>query len=979
MNFNVGNKFLSIRMFFFTVSFLLLFFIISIFKNNILAETVDVTVVSTNDELVNAISVGGYIKLNNDIEISSTLYISNTTVNDLNGYMLRQTSKVVVFNGVNLNGKSLTINDSRPNENSHYFLRKSDAAWEYVDSPVEGVEYEIITGGIITGGYNKTDVSSSGGGAFKLNTASDYVIINGGTIVGNYAERAGGASYSGAVTMNGGRICGNAAGKFAGAIALSGDFIMHGGIIEDNYSPSDEKIYNFYVTGISIGQSSNFTITGGVIKDNIGTVKTGSKTTLTVSGDGLIIGNIYLQNGIKANIEGGKIQGRIRMLKGSCTMSGGEITNGVADDTIMNYFGSNGGGISVEGGNFTMTGGIVYNNTSSLNGGGVYVNGGTFEMLGGKIYDNTAINGGGVFVNSGSVTITNGSIENNLSSLNGGGISIGGTGTFTLDGGVISNNQTTSGDGGGIYLESGTVAMTNGSIENNKSSLNGGGVAIGGSGTFTMSGGEIKQNVTLTGNGGGIYIANGNIQINDGIIKENKSVNSTGGLGGGICVSSGSILMNDGTIENNEAKNGGGFYLTQGTFEIKNGSLISKNKAENGAGGYVVSGEFNLTGGTTSNNIATSNGGGYYIVDTETVDLSNGIISNNEAKNGGGFYQTQTSEHITSTTLSGTCYVNNNVARDGNGGGIYVDGGSVFRIVNGKVIYNKATGMSTEEDLKSNLYTGDQLTNTMMVYAKDSSGGVGGGVYIKNGTFTMKDEEGNDGTAAIFGNTAEYAADDLFAYGNGLTTFDAIPVITMEKDDAYLNSTDWFEDYPKGERHISLRISDSLSEVTSNDRYKSITSENLLVKADSVLTTSTDYICITMGANVGGIMLNIDDSKVGSDGMFIYTLSDELEEVKIKISVKQGKTTKITNLPIGSYVLKLNSEWSWKYTENFDAEIKKGSEIINFNDNEQINVNVVGGQTMVINTKYNIKYKKYFTKTLSIKIPLSYGNLTDTN
>ena len=201
----------------------------------------------------------------------------------------------------------------------------------------------------------------------------------------------------------------------------------------------------------------------------------------------------------------------------------------------------------------------------------------------------------------------------------------------------------------------------------------------------------------------------------------------------------------------------------------------------------------------------------------------------------------------------------------------------------------------------------------------------------------------------------------------------------MEKDDAYLNSTDWFEDYPKGERHISLRISDSLSEVTSNDRYKSITSENLLVKADSVLTTSTDYICITMGANVGGIMLNIDDSKVGSDGMFIYTLSDELEEVKIKISVKQGKTTKITNLPIGSYVLKLNSEWSWKYTENFDAEIKKGSEIINFNDNEQINVNVVGGQTMVINTKYNIKYKKYFTKTLSIKIPLSYGNLTDTN
>jgi len=886
---------------------------------NTFAENIEITIVSNEEELITAISNGGYIQLNNDIAITKTLTVSKEVTLDLNGYMLQQTSQLIVINGVNLNGKTLTINDSRPDENLHYFLKHEDKPWEYTQELEEGLEYEKVTGGIITGGYNKNDVSSSGGGAFKLNNATDYVIINGGTIIGNYAARAGGASYSGAVTMNGGRIIGNAAGKFAGAIALSGDFIMNGGIIEDNYSPPGNNQYNFYKTGLSIGSSSNFTITGGIIKDNIATVTSSSKTTLTVSGEGQIIGNIYLQNGIKANITGGKINGRIRMTKGSFAMSGGEITGGIADDSEINYYGNNGGGISVEGGNFTMSGGSIHGNTSNLNGGGVYVNGGTVIMDGGSIYNNTSPNGGGIYVNSGSVTITSGKIENN------------------------------------------------------EANLNGGGIAIGGSGSVTMDGGSINNNISVAGSGGGIYIADGNIIINDGEIKENKSSSPTGGLGGGICVSNGSITMYDGTIEGNEAINGGGFYLTKGTFEIQNGSSITKNKAENGAGGYVLDGVFNLTGGTTSNNIATENGGGYYIIDTETANLSNGIISNNVAKNGGGFYQTQTNENITSTTLSGTCYVNNNTAISGNGGGVYVDGGSTFRIISGKVIYNTSTGSPSGTDLKSYIYKENKITDEQTVYAKDSSAGVGGGVYIKNGIFTMKNTDGTNGTSAIFGNIASYAADDLFAYGNNFTTFDAIPVSTMEKDDAYLNSTDWFEDYPEGEYHKSLKIEDNSNYVTSTERYKNIMNENLLVKADSVLTTSSEYICITMGANVGSITLKIDDPYVGSDHIFIYTLKDEDSDVIMKISVKQGIETKIINIPIGNYILSLNDSWSWRYSDKFIATIKKGNDISTLDSSNVINLNVVGGQNINIATKYKIETTKYFTKNIFFKIPLDYS------
>ena len=70
-------------------------------------------------------------------------------------------------------------------------------------------------------------------------------------------------------------------------------------------------------------------------------------------------------------------------------------------------------------------------------------------------------------------------------------------------------------------------------------------------------------------------------------------------------------------------------------------------------------------------------------------------------------------------------------------------------MIGGKVTYNQATATS-----RSN------------ITAKESVSGVGGGVYILNGIFTMYDELDNPGNAAIFGNIADVAADDLFASGN---------------------------------------------------------------------------------------------------------------------------------------------------------------------------------------------------------------------
>lgn len=885
--------------------YVLLFFIVfySRIASNSYAEPTEATLVTNQAELVAAIANGGYIKLNNDITLSSNLTVKTTMTLDLNGYVLRQSAKAPVINGVSLNSKTLTITDSRPTENPHYFIKNETKAWTYVETPEEGVEYEVITGGIITGGYN-TKSSAGGGGAFQMDGKTDYIIIDGGTIVGNYAVRAGGASYGGVLTLNQGQIIGNAAGKFAGAIALSGNFTMHGGVIKDNYSPPGTNEYDFNITGISIGSSSNFLMTAGLIEDNIATVKSGTTTTLKVSDTAKIDGNIYLQNGIQANIEGGEINGRIRMTKGSFIMSGGIISGGNADDAEVNYFGTNGGGVSVEGGNFTMTGGSITGNNATENGGGVYVSGGTFTMSGGTISGN------------------------------------------------VSNH------GGGIYVSGGTVTVEQGTIDANKALTNGGGITIEASGNYIMNGGYLSNNIATNGNGGGIYISDGDVEINGGIIIKNTVENS--GNGGGISVYNGNITMSGGSISENKATLGGGFFLQTGTFIIQNGSTIKSNQASNGGGGYVNDGTFNLTGGTTTENVATENGGGYYIINTTTATLSNGIISNNKALNGGGFYQTQDSEHATATSLSGECYVNNNTA-SGNGGGIYVDGGSTFRMTSGKVIYNKATGLPSSVDVVQN----------GIVPAKNSSGGVGGGVYIANGIFTMKGTDGTTGDAAIFGNIANHAADDLFALGSQ-TTFDAIPVSIMKKDDAYLNSTDWFEDYPLGETHNSLLVSDNGKSITSNGRYKNITNISQMVTADSVLTTSHDYICITMGAKVGSLIVRINDLDVGTNNSFIYKLYSDDSDVDLRLSVKKGKDTKIVNVPIGAYTLTIEPTWSWKYIETVTFNINKGSETTIAENTKQAGFNIVGGQTVTIDTDHTIKENKYYTKNIYKKIALKY-------
>ena len=127
--------------------------------------------------------------------------------------------------------------------------------------------------------------------------------------------------------------------------------------------------------------------------------------------------------------------------------------------------GSKGGGVYVGGGGtFTMTGGSIAGNTAE-SGGGVYVDeGGTFTMEDGSINNNqvTSGGGGGVMVNKGSFTLSGGSITGNATSSEtygyGGGVCL--YGTFYLSGDSIIQDNTKAGTTDNLYLGWNTINIT---------------------------------------------------------------------------------------------------------------------------------------------------------------------------------------------------------------------------------------------------------------------------------------------------------------------------------------------------------------------------------------------------------------------------------------------------------------------------------------------------------------------------------------
>ena len=145
------------------------------------------------------------------------------------------------------------------------------------------------------------------------------------------------------------------------------------------------------------------------------------------------------------------------------------------------------------------------------------------EMTGGKIISNEcsgSSDGGGVYIHAGTFTLKSGaSIESNTADY-GGGAYVGQNGTLIINGGSIKLNKAQS-RGGGVYVSGnstkrGTLRMIQGDISDNGAGWNGTsytgeGGGVYNSGVFEMTGGEIKDNKAATG--GGVYFSEGTFEM----------------------------------------------------------------------------------------------------------------------------------------------------------------------------------------------------------------------------------------------------------------------------------------------------------------------------------------------------------------------------------------------------------------------------------------------------------------------------------
>lgn len=492
----------------------------------------------------------------------------------------------------------------------------------------------------------------------------------------------------------------------AGTIELQNSFTISGTI---------DAPFNRVVT-LTSKDGNTFTITQATANARHFKVD-GSSSTYNMS---LILENVVLDGG---TVGGGVL---VDGKRGTLTLKAGATIQNCTSNVA-------GGAVRVNRGALVIEGGTVSNNKStisdrSVGGGGIYVTDGSLTMSSGLVGSNTAGNGGGInLVSSSTFTMTGGTISNNTSTVNqGGGVLVAGGSSFTMSGeSLIEKNESDRGAGVNVLQDGSSFTMNSGTIRANIAGIHGGGVLVNGAGSFIMNGGVIggdsaaDANTAESGGGVCLYADWSGRDITFTMTGESLIKNNTAEQGGGLNrynTASATIEMRDNaTITENHADVGGGVYTSGGTkttFDMYGKSSIHHNTAVRSGGGVdSISTEFtmhdqtsirhNTAGGwgggiacwsnelftmndesSVHHNATTSSGGGVSVSNRAGMVMNDQatVVDNTAAENGGGIF----TEYSAATTTNPSSLVMNGgtVARNTalgsvkGGGGIFFDGQS---------------------------------------------------------------------------------------------------------------------------------------------------------------------------------------------------------------------------------------------------------------------------------------------------------------
>ena len=512
------------------VLFLVLYTTMGLLPITTLAE--GPTSVTTEAELISVFTDGGAAVMVSNITLTEPLVaVSGKTVTlDLNGKTIDRglTGGTGAFYGnvITVNG-SLTLNDSIGS--GQITGGRKSAYTGGGGIYVAGTGALTMNGGSVSG--NVAEGSSVNGSIAGGNGGGVYVAEGGtfamsaGAVSNNRSAGSGGGIYvetNGSLSMSNGSISGNTAAQSGGGVYVVGSpFTMDNGTINGNTAAGSTLIAG-YGGGVAVVTGGVFTMNGGNISGN------------TATGDG---GGVYV-------FFGGKLAMNAGTVSSNSAVDGGGI---YFDKTQNPAYGE---------GTLTISGGEVRGNTATSNGGGVYVASGAFSVNNCVISGNRAVWGGGIFMLNGTSTMENSEICENTtyedSGCQGGGVWVGG-GAFTMKSSKIDLNKAAS--GGGVYAFSGTFTMESGEINNNNTYAleglcNGGGVYVSTGSTFSMKGGEICGNTTtpwyMYSHGGGVYVYGGAFKVSGGAKIVN---NSRGGVPNNVYLkTNGDVIQIEGQL-----------------------------------------------------------------------------------------------------------------------------------------------------------------------------------------------------------------------------------------------------------------------------------------------------------------------------------------------------------------------------------------------------------------------------------------------
>lgn len=673
-------------------------------------------------DIYEALSVGGSLKLLNDVEYSGSMDVAFDLVIDLNGYVLK-------MNGIKVEkGVHLTIKDSR-SDAVHKFTPNDDGLW--VLDETNGTK--TVNGGVIYGGTGFTDENNNGYGGGVYVDGDGTFTMEGGNIVGCKAEgyhaKGGGVfvAKGGQFNMSGGKIIG------CTAVANQWGFAFGGGIRNDG-EYNNSNVGRTTLSGTAeirdCHAKGGFDLYGGGVSD---------AGTLTISGDVKIIGctaggmdsdAMYVNANNGSSVTGGTFYGSIK--DPGNKVSGVIVTYKDGDSEYAKQVLPSGtpatrpddlakpghifdGWYTSDGAQWNFTTAVTENITLTAR----------WTLKAQEVSNEPELtaaladSANGVVRLTADITITAGlKIQHNV--------------TVDLNGHVLRFDQSAQPDSIFRVTSGSTLTLDDSdpAAAHTDAALPAGGLITGGKGFKYDNGAGQSYNYY----GGGVYVETGaSFELAGGTIYAcgvQSGANSA--YGGGIYAEGGSVTMSGGVISGCSAMSGGGISASEGTVRITGGRIENCKASEHGGGLYI---------------------GGH----ADQISVLDAAISGCEAKNGGGvalmgFAELELGENARITGCTAT-----------NGAAVYMDIGSTYTVNHpgcflyangGRVegtVYVGTNKIGTKNNYLDSVKATDAIDHTdgkpTTVFTGDVSceGDIRGGIF--HGSVTVTDSNGNMGTA----------------------------------------------------------------------------------------------------------------------------------------------------------------------------------------------------------------------------------------